>query len=134
VKVTFQRVYTKHIDGGDYLVDKYGNYIYTSDGKKIQFTDSQHYEGDDDYRRVVLNMTGDEFLKLIQGRDEHGKVESLVEVVDVMQGMSDEEEMQVATDEDINTMMNRVLNNSEDDMEIMTNEDINSMMDRILDN
>lgn len=109
IKVTFERVYTKHIDGGDYLCDKFGNYILTSDGKRISFTTNNIIS--EDMAKVTLNMSGEEFLQLIQGRDKEGKVESLVEVVDVMQGMSDEEEMQVTTNEDINSMMDRILNN-----------------------
>lgn len=40
VRVTFKRVFTQNLDGNEYLADMDGNFILTSDGKRIAFKKS----------------------------------------------------------------------------------------------
>ena len=46
-KVRYEQVWTVSVDGGDYLADSEGRYIYTSDGKRIQFTNNTSEKVDD---------------------------------------------------------------------------------------
>ena len=86
---TITRVWSKSIDGADYLADKDGNYIYTSDGRRIQFI-VQNEINDANMGKVQLNMTGEQFKQLIEGNDPNGQINTLPEALAAMQGISDD--------------------------------------------
>lgn len=83
--VLYEQVWTVNLGDGEYLADRDGNYIYTSDGKRISFSDRSTDDG-----KVRLSMTGDEFLKLIEGREPNSEVNTIPEMMDAMRGISDD--------------------------------------------
>lgn len=85
--VTFERVYTRYIDDVEYLADKDGNLIWTSDGKLITFI--KKYE-EMEVPTVKLNMTGDEFKKLVEGFEPNSEINTIPEMMAAMRGISDE--------------------------------------------
>lgn len=89
-KVHYEQVWSVSIDGADYLADCDGKYVYTSDGKRIQFTNatSDYVE---DMGKIKMQMTGDEFLQFMEGRDKNGKINTIPEMFDAAQGISDDE-------------------------------------------
>lgn len=89
-KVHYEQVWSVSIDGADYLADCYGRYIYTSDGKRIQFSNqtSQYVE---DMGKIQMQMTGEEFLQFMEGRDKNGEINTIPEMFDAAQGISDDE-------------------------------------------
>lgn len=99
--VTFERVYTRYIADVEYLADKDGNLIWTSDGKLITFI--KKYEEDMEVPTVKLNMTGDEFKKLIEGNDPNGSINTIPELLHAMDGIDDtttvKQEIKDETDE-----------------------------------
>ena len=117
--VQYEQVWTVSIDGEDYLVDCDGNYVLTSDGNRICFK-SNKQQTIEDMGKVRLNMTGDEFLQLVEGRDPNGEVNTIPEMMAAMDGISDDEtikdEIQTeidesdqeneATDDDIDEIFN----------------------------
>ena len=89
-KVHYEQVWTVSVDGADYLCDCDGNYVYTADGKRIQFTNATS-EYVEDMGKVMMQMSGDEFLRLIEGRDKNGEINTIPEMFDAAQGISDDE-------------------------------------------
>ena len=89
-KILYERVWSVSIDGADYLADCYGNYVYTSDGKRIQFT-NQLSETVDDMGKVKMKMTGDEFLQFMEGRNPNGEIDTIPEMIDAAKGIGDDE-------------------------------------------
>lgn len=89
-KVQYDQVWTVSIDGADYLADSNGHYIYTSDGHRIQFI-SQNQQTAEDMGKVMMHMTGDEFLKLIEGRSPDSEINTLPEVFDALRGITDKD-------------------------------------------
>lgn len=89
-RVKYEQVWSVSVDGEDYLADCYGRYIYTSDGKRIQFT-NQTSEIVEDMGKVKMNMTGEEFLKMWEQREPNSEVNTIPEMMDVMRGISDNE-------------------------------------------
>ena len=89
MEVLIERVYTINIDGGDYLADVNGTPILDSEGNKIYFINHIDEE-DTDMPPVKLNMTGEEFKKLIEGDEPNSEVNTIPEVMRVMQGISDD--------------------------------------------
>ena len=118
-KVHYEQVWSVSIDGADYLADCDGRYIYTSDGKRIQFTNvtSEYVE---DMGKIKMKMTGDEFLQFMEGRDPNGEVNTIPEMMSAMDGISDDETIKdeiqqeidesdqenEATDDDIDEIFN----------------------------
>lgn len=104
--ITYEQVWTRNIDDVDYLCDKFGNYIYTSDGHRIAFT--RKPQETTDMGKITLNMTGDEFKQLIEGRSPNGEVDTIPEMVDVMKGINDDstikDETESTYDEDNRTL------------------------------
>lgn len=88
--VQYEQVWACNIDGEDYLADCNGNYIYTSDGKRIQFR-SKLTQEIEDMGKVKLQMTGEQFLQLIEGKDPNGAVNTIPELMQVMTGVDDQE-------------------------------------------
>ena len=74
--VHYEQVWVVSVDGADYLTDCYGRYVMGSDDKRIQFTNatSQHV---DDMGKVKMKMTGEEFLKKWEGRDQNGEINTV---------------------------------------------------------
>ena len=87
--VSYEQVWSVSIDGEDYLADCDGNYVYTSDGKRIQFS-NQLSDIVEDMGKVKMKMTGDEFLKLMEGKEPNEQVNTIPELMDAMQGISDD--------------------------------------------
>jgi len=97
--VHYEQVWSVSVDGADYLADCDGRYVYGSDGKRIQFTNatSQYVE---DMGKVMMKMTGEEFLKMWEGRDPNGVIDTVPEMFDAAQGISDDETIIEEIDED----------------------------------
>lgn len=114
-KVHYEQVWVVSVDGADYLADCYGRYVYTGDGKRIQFTNetSQHI---DDMGKVKMQMTGEEFLKKWEGRDPNGVIDTVPEMFDAAQGISDDKTIKEEIEEEV----------SEDTPERVTPEDLES--------
>lgn len=97
--VSYEQIWTVNVADGEYLADRDGNLFYTSDDKRISFSDRSSDDG-----KVRLSMTGDEFLKLIEGRDPNNEINTIPELMDAMQGISDDttvkEEIEEEIDED----------------------------------
>lgn len=97
--VQYEQVWTVNLADGEYLADRDGNFVYTSDGQRISFSDRSSADG-----KVRLSMTGDEFLKLIEGREPNSEINTIPELMDAMQGISDDttvkEEIEEQVDED----------------------------------
>lgn len=88
-KVAYQVVQAVEVDGEEYLADCYGRYIYTSDGKRIQFTNDVS-EKIEDMAKVKLQMTGDEFKQLIEGENPDGTIDTIPEMLRAATGISDD--------------------------------------------
>ena len=98
--VHYEQVWAVSIDGEDYLADCDGNYIYTSDGKRIQFC-NQLSNDIEDMGKIKMQMTGEEFLRLIEGRDPNGEVNTIPEMMAAMEGISDDETIKGEIQEEI---------------------------------
>jgi len=83
--VSYEQVWTANVEDGEYLTDSDGNFVYTSDGKRISFSSRSSTDG-----KVRMQMTGEEFLKLIEGRDPNSEINTIPELMDAMQGISDD--------------------------------------------
>ena len=88
-QVRYTEVTRVSIDGADYLADCYGRYIYTSDGKRICFTSSTSQKIDD-LGKVMMQMTGEEFLRKWESFDPNSEVDTIPELMHAMQGISDD--------------------------------------------
>ena len=84
-EVHYEQVWTANVEDGEYLTDSDGNFVYTSDGQRISFPGRSSTDG-----KVRMQMTGDEFLKLIEGRDPNSEINTIPELMDAMQGISDD--------------------------------------------
>ena len=104
MEVIIERVWSVSIDGEDYLDDVDGNPILTSEGEKIYFINPIDQE-DEDMGKVKLNMTGDEFKKLIEGENPDGQIDTIPEMVRAMQGIKDDETIQEDTQQQIDENM-----------------------------
>lgn len=98
--VQYEQVWTVSIDGEDYLADCDGNYVLTSDGNRICFK-SNKQEIIDDMGKVRMKMTGDEFLQFMEGRNRNGEINTIPELMDAAQGISDDETIQHNVQEQI---------------------------------
>lgn len=98
--VKYEQIWTVNIDGADYLADIDGNYVYTSDGKRVQFI-NQASQNNEDMGKVKLNMTGDEFKTLIEGEKPNGVIDTIPEMKRAMDGISDDETIKDDVDEQI---------------------------------
>ena len=107
--VQYEQVWTVNVADGEYLADRDGNYIYTSDGKRISFSDRSSSD-----IKVRMSMTGEEFLKLIEGKEPNSQVNTIPELMDAMRGISDDktiieeigeqQEENEASDDDIDSI------------------------------
>ena len=91
--VQYEQVWTVSIDGEDYLADCDGNYVLTSDGNRICFKNNKS-QTIDDMGKVRMKMTGEEFLQFMEGRNPDGKIDTIPELMDAAQGISDDETIQ----------------------------------------
>lgn len=111
-EVQYEQVWTVNVGDGEYLADSDGNFVYTSDGQRISFSDRSTADG-----KVRMQMTGDEFLQLIEGRDPNSEINTIPELMDAMQGISDDktiieeideqQEENEASDADIDSIFER---------------------------
>jgi len=110
--VHYEQVWSVSVDGEDYLADCNGDYVYTSDGKRIQFTNNLSQIIENDMGKVKMKMTGDEFLQLIEGRNPDDTIDTLPEMLDaardqqtikgdVQEQIDENEQENEATDSDI---------------------------------
>jgi hypothetical protein len=113
--VVIERVWSVSIDGEDYLADVDGNPILTSEGEKIYFINPIDKE-DEDMGKVKLNMTGAEFKKLIEGDEPNSEVNTIPEVMRVMQGISDDTTVKKEIEDEV----------EESDVERVTPEDLDN--------
>ena len=98
--VHYEQVWTVSIDGDEYLCDNEGRYILTADGDRICFKNNKS-QTIDDMGKVRMQMTGEEFLQKWEGRSKDGSVNTVPELFDSMQGISDDETIQHDVDERI---------------------------------
>lgn len=84
--VSYEQVWIANVGDDEYLADSEGNLVYGSDGQRISFQGRQTVDG-----KVKMQMTGDEFLQLIEGRNPDGKIDTLSELMDAARGISDSE-------------------------------------------
>ena len=91
--VQYEQVWTVSIDGEDYLTDCDGNYVLTSDGNRICFKSNKE-QIIDNMGKVRMKMTGDEFLQFMEGRNSDGTIDTIPEMMDAAQGISDDETIQ----------------------------------------
>ena len=116
--VQYTEVTTVSIDGEDYLADKDGKYIYTSDGMRICFK-SDKSEKIEDMGKVKLDtLTGDEFKMLIEGHNPDGNIDTLPEMLDAAKGISDDTTIRKDVDDQIDEQL---------DEQAATDEDIDEM-------
>ena len=87
--VKYEEISIVNQDGASYLADVNGNYIYTSDGKRIQFKDNIIIE-EEVMPKIKLNMTGDEFKRLIEETSGDSKIDTLPEVFNFLKDVGDE--------------------------------------------
>ena len=83
--VGYEQVWTVNLADGEYLADRDGKFVYTSDDQRISFTGRSSSDG-----KVRMSMTGEEFLKLIEGREPNSEINTIPELMDAMQGISDD--------------------------------------------
>lgn len=87
-QVRYTQVQVESVDTASYLADMDGNYILTSDGKRIELNVNNPIES---MSKVQLQMTGNQFKQLIEGRSQDGTVNTVPEVLDTMSGIPDTE-------------------------------------------
>ena len=112
--VQYEQVWTVSIDGEDYLADCDGSYVLTSDGNRICFK-SNKQEIIDDMGKVRMKMTGDQFLQFMEGRNPNGTIDTIPEMFDAAQGISDDTTIKDEIEEEV----------AESDVERVTPEDLN---------
>jgi len=98
--VQYEQVWSVSVDGEDYLADCDGNYVYTSEGYRIQFSNDIS-EIVENMGKVKMKMTGKEFLKKWEGRDPNGEIDTIPEMFDAAQGISDDETIPQRIQKDI---------------------------------
>lgn len=87
--VEYEQVWSVSVDGEDYLADSDGNYVLTAEGYRIQFSNDIS-EIVENMGKVKMKMKGDEFLKLMEGKEPNEQVNTIPELMDVMRGISDD--------------------------------------------
>ena len=98
--VQYEQVWACSLNGDDYLCDCYGRYILTAEGDRIQFTNNLSNE-QEEMGKVKLQMTGEQFLQLIEGKDPNGAVNTIPELMQVMTGISDDKTVIEEIDEEL---------------------------------
>lgn len=117
--VQYEQVWTVSVDGDEYLCDNEGRYILTADGDRICFENNKS-QTIDDMGKVRMQMTGEEFLQFMEGRNPDGKIDTIPEMMDAARGISDDETIQHDVQEQIDE------NNQENEA---TDADIDSIFD-----
>ncbi len=104
--VRYEQVWTVDLDDGTYLADKDGNLILV-DGRRVRFPGEEGGE-----RTVSLDMTGNEFKTLVEGRSDDSHINTVPEVFDVMNGLDEDTQLTVMSVSDADDMMSRILGDS----------------------
>lgn len=118
--ISYVEVTTVSVDGEDYLADKDGKYIYTSDGKRICFKNDKSKEIEDMGKVRLETLSGKEFKQLIEGRTPDGTINTVQEMFDAARGISDDETIQEDVDKQIDEQL---------DEQAATDDDIDEMFD-----
>lgn len=116
-QVEYEQVWIVSIDGADYLADCDGRYILTAEGYRIQFSNDVS-EIVEDMGKVKMKMKGEEFLQKWEGKNPNGEIDTIPEMLDAAQGISDEETIHEHTEHQIEEELEE---------EAATNEDIDEM-------
>ncbi len=119
-KVHYQQVWTVSVDGDEYLADKDGKYILTADGKRIAFQNATNDKVSDMGKVRLKTMTGEQFVQLIEGTNPNGEIDTLPEMMQAAQGISDDETIQHDVQERIDAALEE---------EAATDGDIDEMFD-----
>ena len=100
--VKYEQVWTVSLDDDTYLTDVNGQYILTSEGKRIAFL-SPNNDTAGSIRKVRMNMTGEEFLQKWEGYNPNGTIDTVPEIMDAMRNQDDDGTTQLGnlTDEDM---------------------------------
>ena len=115
--VKYEQVWIVSIDGADYLADCDGRYVLTAEGYRIQFSNDVS-EIVEDMGKVKMKMKGEEFLQKWEGKNPNGEIDTIPEMLDAAQGISDEETIHEHTERQIEEELEE---------EAATNEDIDEM-------
>jgi hypothetical protein len=115
MEVLIERVWSTSIDGEDYLCDCDGNPILTAEGEKIYFI-NDIIEHDETMGKNYLNMKFKDFQKLIEGDEPNSEVNTIPEVMRVMQGISDDTTVKEQIDQEV----------AESDVERVSPEDLDN--------
>ena len=115
--VDYERVWSVSIDGADYLADCDGRYVLTAEGYRIQFSNDVS-EIVEDMGKVKMKMKGEEFLQKWEGKNPNGEIDTIPEMFDAAQGISDDETIHEHTEHQIEEELEE---------EAATNEDIDEM-------
>lgn len=92
-----------NLDAGTYLEGADGAMIFTADDRRIEIKPTVQ-------RKVKLDtLTGEEFKQTVEGRSDDSKINTVPEVMDVMQGLDEDTELTTMTDADVDDMMSRIL-------------------------
>ena len=96
--VSYEQVWAVTVDGDDYLADCNGDYVYTSDGKRIQFTNNLSQIIENDMGKVKMKMTDTlpEMLDAARGISDQQTIKG-----DVQEQIDENEKDNEATDSDI---------------------------------
>lgn len=113
--IQYEQVWTVSVDGEDYLADSDGKYVLTADGKRICFH-SDKSQQIDDMGKVRMKITGDEFLKFMEGRNPNGEVDTIPEILDATQGIGDDKTIKKEIEQSV----------EESDVERVTPEDLDN--------
>lgn len=92
--VTYTRVWMVNSKGGIYLTDCYGNYIVTSDGRRITFKPA-----DNTSDKFMIDMTGEEFKSLLQSCQANQANESSQNTNNSTFGLAADEDVRKIVDE-----------------------------------
>jgi len=117
-RVEYEQVWSVSVDGDEYLCDRDGRYILTADDKRICFKSDKAQEIEDMGKVRLQTMTGDEFKQFIEGKNPNGEIDTLHEMLDSANGISDEETIHEHTEHQIEEELEE---------EAATNDDIDEM-------
>ncbi len=100
--VKYEQVWTVSLDDDTYLTDANGQYILTSEGKRIVFRNLNGGTASNT-GKVRMSMTGEEFLRKWEGYNPNGAIDTVPEMMDAMRNQDDDGTTQLGnlTDEEM---------------------------------
>jgi hypothetical protein len=99
--VQYEQVWTVSVDGDEYLADKDGKYILTSDGKRICFRNNKAKEIDDMGKVRLDTLTGEQFKQLIEGDNPNGDIDTIPEMLRAANGIGDDDTIKEKIEEEV---------------------------------